>query len=193
VADGFSVTLADDPETPVRCRLLINAAGLWAPSLAASIDGLDAGNVPTAHFAKGHYFAYRGRSPFSHLVYPVPVDGGLGIHATNDLAGAARFGPDVEWTDQIEYSFEDNRTAAFAEAIRRYFPSLDAEKLAPSYTGIRPKLSAQGQPPADFAIRGPATHGVPGLVNLFGIESPGLTASLAIADHVFELLEFQAR
>ena len=138
--------------------------------------------------ARGHYFSYSGPSPFEHLIYPVPVDGGLGIHATNDLAGAARFGPDVEWIDSIDYTFSPGLKAPFIDAIRRYFPAVEPGRLNPSYTGIRPKLSGPGEPPADFEVLGPGDHGVPGMVELLGIESPGLTASLAIADHVHDLL-----
>jgi L-2-hydroxyglutarate oxidase LhgO len=139
-------------------------------------------------YAIGHYFAYQGKSPFNHLVYPIPVDGGLGIHATNDMGGSARFGPDVEWIDQIDYRFDASRKQGFVDAIRSYFPGLDADKLAPAYTGIRPKLTGPGEPAADFVVQGEDVHGVPGLVNLFGIESPGLTACLAIGDYVASML-----
>lgn len=185
--NGFEVDV--DGETIAACRCFINAAGLWAVDLAAAIDGA-AELAPVSSFlARGHYFSYAGRSPFSHLIYPVPIDGGLGIHATNDMGGAARFGPDVEWIDSIDYGFPDGLGAKFLEAIRRYFPGVDPDRLSPSYTGIRPKLSGPGETPADFTIVGPATHGVPGLVHLFGMESPALTASLAIADHVHDLLD----
>ncbi len=182
--DGFEVAV--DGDVAGSCRVFVNAAGLKAAEVAALVEGLE---PPTMSYARGHYFSYGGRSPFSHLVYPVPNDGGLGIHATNDMGGAARFGPDVEWIDEIDYGFPDNLKGRFLEAIRRYFPGVDPNRLTPSYTGIRPRLSGPGEPPADFEIAGPTTHGVDGLVNLYGIESPGLTASLAIADHVCELLE----
>ena len=186
-ADGFEVFV--DDEAVATCRLFVNAAGIWAPELAGLIEGAD-GLEPQATFlARGHYFAYAGPSPFRHLIYPVPIDGGLGIHATNDMAGAARFGPDVEWIDEVDYSFPGNLKDKFVGAIQRYFPSLDVDKLSPSYTGIRPKLSGPGVPPADFAILGPETHGVAGLVNLFGMESPALTASLAVADYVYDLVD----
>ena len=149
--------------------------------------GRDRG-APKLHLAKGHYFAYQGKSPFSHLVYPLPSGGGLGIHATNDLSGAARFGPDITWVDSINYDFDESRKPAFVAAIKNYFPALNEEKLTPAYTGIRPKLTGPGQPAADFEIRGESDHGIPGLVNLFGIESPGLTASLAIGEFVMRLL-----
>jgi len=171
-----------------RCRQLVNSAGLRATRLAARIAELDTVFVPTLRFARGHYYNYPGRSPFSHLVYPVPFDGGLGIHATNDLSGAVRFGPDAVWLDDVDYTFDESRRAGFVDSIRRFFPSLDADKLQPSYTGVRPILYASGESPADFRIDGPDVHGMPGLVNLFGIESPGLTACLAIADRVHDVL-----
>ena len=144
--------------------------------------------LPQVHYAKAHYFSYQGKSPFEHLIYPLPTDGGLGIHATNDLSGAARFGPDVTWVDEINYEFDESRKADFVNAIRSYFPGLDEERLTPAYTGIRPKLSGAGGPVRDFVIQGEADHGVAGLVNLFGIESPGLTACLAIGEYVQEIL-----
>jgi len=179
--DGFA---AEAGEYTLHCRRLINAAGPWAPSVAGTIDGLAAGHVPEAHYAKAHYFTYAGRSPFQSLVYPLPEDGGLGVHATLDLGGGARFGPDVQWVDGIDYGFDESRKPAFVEAIRRYFPELDPARLQPGYTGIRPKLAGAGAPAVDFVIQGEVTHGVPGLVNLYGIESPGLTAALAIAETV---------
>ncbi len=138
--------------------------------------------------ARGCYFTLKGRSPFSHLIYPIPTDGGLGIHLTLDLTGQARFGPDVEWIDSIDYSVDEARSRSFYQEIRRYWPGLGDDSLQPGYAGIRPKLSGPGEPPADFAIQGPAEHGIDNLVNLFGIESPGLTASLAIADVVAGML-----
>lgn len=170
------------------CRTLVNAAGLWAQELLSGLVGRGLEVIPPLHLAKGHYFSYQATSPFRHLVYPVPADGGLGIHATNDMSGMVRFGPDVVWVESVDYDFEQTRKADFVAAIRSYFPDLDESKLVPAYTGIRPKLSAAGEPPADFLIEGERDHGVPGLVNLFGIESPGLTATLAIGDHVKELL-----
>ena len=147
-----------------------------------------------AHFAKGHYFTLSGRSPFSHLVYPMPNSAGLGIHVTLDLAGRCRFGPDVtRWlsTEPLagDYAFEEGLREVFAQAIRRYWPELDSDRLQPGYTGIRPKVSGPGEAAGDFVIQGPQTHGRAGLVNLFGIESPGLTSSLAVARAVLELLE----
>jgi L-2-hydroxyglutarate oxidase LhgO len=168
----------------LEAGLVVNAAGLHAPALAARFDGLAPGSVPRAWFAKGSYYGLAGRSPFSRLIYPVPEPGGLGVHLTLDLGGQARFGPDVEWVDRIDYAVDPRRAAGFAEAIRRYWPGLPAGALQPGYAGIRPKISGPGEPPADFVIQDARVHGLPGLVNLFGIESPGLTASLAIAEEV---------
>lgn len=170
---------------PLRSRIVVNAAGLWAPSLARAI----AGRAPPARYAKGSYFSLSGRAPFSRLVYPMPDAAGLGVHLTLDLAGQARFGPDVEWIapatpDDIDYRVDPSRAAAFEADIRRYWPGLPAGALQPAYSGVRPKLSGPGEPAADFVIDGPPQHGVPGLVNLLGIESPGLTACLAIAEEV---------
>lgn len=172
----------------VRARAVVNSAGLHAPALAARIGGLDARHVPVARYCKGSYFALAGRAPFSRLVYPMHDHAGLGVHLTLDLAGQARFGPDTEWVDAIDYRVEPRRADAFYAAIRRYWPALPDGALAPAYAGIRPKIVGPGEPAADFVIQGPAVHGVPGLVNLFGIESPGLTASLAIADAVVAAL-----
>ena len=174
-------------------RWLVNAAGLWAPGLAAGIDGLGAKHVPQARYAKGNYFSLGSRAPFSHLIYPVPEAAGLGVHLTLDLAGQARFGPDVEWVtpatpEQIDYRVNPARAAAFEAAVRRYWPGLPQASLQPAYSGVRPKLEWRGEAVHDFMIHGPAEHGVGGLVNLYGIESPGLTASLAIADEVLRRL-----
>jgi L-2-hydroxyglutarate oxidase LhgO len=168
----------------VRARLLVNCAGLDASGVAASIAGFPLSRVPQAWLAKGSYFTLAGRSPFSRLVYPVPEPGGLGVHLTLDLAGEARFGPDVEWVTAIDYRVDPRRADAFYGAIRRYWPALPDGALRPAYAGIRPKIAGPGMPAADFVIEGPREHGVPGVVNLFGIESPGLTAALAIADEV---------
>jgi L-2-hydroxyglutarate oxidase LhgO len=175
-----------DPMT-LRCRLLINSAGLHAPGLAGRIAGMPPDRVPTAYYAKGNYFTLSGRSPFSRLIYPVPVPGGLGVHLTVDLGGQARFGPDVEWIDSINYTVDPSRSDSFYAAVRRYWPGLKDGALQPGYAGIRPKTVPKGAPGQDFVVQGPQTHGIPGLINLFGIESPGLTASLAIADHVLEV------
>lgn len=169
----------------LRCQVLINSAGLAAPGLASDVDP----NAPVAHFARGHYFSYSGRAPFSRLVYPVAEPGGLGVHVTLDLAGQVKFGPDVQWCDGVDYEFDASRKADFAEAIERYFPDLDVHRLQPDYVGIRPKISGPGEPAADFRIDGVAVHGAQGLINLLGIESPGLTSSLAIAERVAALVE----
>ena len=192
MSDGFELAV-DGSADPVTCKTLVNSAGLFAGDLADAIEGFPVDARPPVRYAIGHYYAYQGKSPFNHLVYPVPVDGGLGIHATNDMGGSARFGPDVEWVDRIDYDFDDTRKERFAEAIRRYFPTLDESRLASAYTGIRPKLSGPGEAAHDFVIQGAEAHGVPGLVNLFGIESPGLTAALAIGDHVAEMVTLQER
>jgi L-2-hydroxyglutarate oxidase LhgO len=180
--NAFVVEVDDAPV--LTASACVNSAGLGAPDLAARIVGLDARFVPTPYYAIGHYFTLQGRSPFHRLVYPVAEKAGLGIHVTLDLAGQARFGPDVKWIDRVDYAFDEARCQSFAAAIRRYYPALDATKLQPAYTGIRPKITAPGESAADFVVQGPSVHGVAGLVNLYGIESPGLTASLPIADAV---------
>jgi L-2-hydroxyglutarate oxidase LhgO len=182
--DGIEFQVGDER---FECVTLINSAGLGAVELMSDALCL-ADNAPTMHLAKGHYFSYQGKSPFGHLIYPLPSGGGLGIHATNDLAGVARFGPDVTWVDSLDYEFDESRKADFVAAIKNYFPDLDADRLIPGYTGIRPKLHGPDEPAPDFLIQGERDHGVRGLVNLMGIESPGLTASLAIAEHVYGLL-----
>ena len=189
--DGHVVQVGGDAPTELHARVVVNAAGLWAPDLAAGFDGLDRSRVPQARYAKGNYYALAGRAPFSHLIYPVPEEAGLGVHLTLDLAGQARFGPDVEWitpssADAIDYVVDPRRADGFEAAIRRYWPGLASNALQPAYSGVRPKLALPGE--ADFIVQGPAEHGVHGLVNLFGIESPGLTASLALADEVLARL-----
>ncbi|MBB2959800.1 NAD(P)/FAD-dependent oxidoreductase [Methylobacterium sp. R2-1] len=167
---------------------LVNAAGLGAQALARRIEGLALGSVPRQVLAKGSYFGCGGRSAFSRLIYPAPVEGGLGIHLTLDLAGRMRFGPDVEWVETPNYAVDPARAKNFEAAIRRYWPGLPDGRLVPDYAGIRPKLSGPGEPAADFRIDGPAEHGLPGFVQLFGIESPGLTASLSLAEAVADQL-----
>ena len=169
-------------------RAVVNSAGLFAQDVARSIEGFPAERIPPAHYCKGNYFSLSGRSPFSRLVYPAPEAAGLGVHLTLDLAGQARFGPDVEWIERIDYDVDPGRAEVFYKAIRGYWPGLPDGALQPAYSGIRPKLQARGEPARDFLLQGPSDHGVAGLVNLFGIESPGLTASLAIGDAVLELL-----
>jgi L-2-hydroxyglutarate oxidase LhgO len=171
----------------LQCRLLVNSAGLAAPAIARAIDGMPADRVPTIYYAKGNYFSCSTRAPFSRLIYPVPEPGGLGVHLTIDLGGQAKFGPDVEWIDEIDYAVDPARAERFYPAIRRYWPTLPDGALMPSYSGIRPKIVPPAVARQDFVIQGPQDHGVAGLVNLFGIESPGLTSSLAIADEVARL------
>jgi L-2-hydroxyglutarate oxidase LhgO len=182
--DGLAVSFGGDPRPALTARVLVNAAGLYAPALASAVEGLAAPYKPKAYYAKGGYFSLSGRSPFSRLIYPVPEPGGLGVHLTLDLAGRARFGPDVEWVEAVDYTVDPARAERFYGAVRAYWPGLRDGALSPAYAGVRPKLSGPGEPAADFRVDGPAEHGVAGLVNLFGIESPGLTASLALADLV---------
>jgi L-2-hydroxyglutarate oxidase LhgO len=163
---------------------VVNAAGLGAQALARRIDGYPAGKVPRLVLGKGNYFGFAGRPVFSRLIYPTPIDGGLGVHVTLDLAGRMRFGPDVEWIDEENYSVDPRRADAFYDRIRGYWPGLPPDSLVPDYCGIRPKLTGPGEPAADFMIAAEPTHGMPRLVNLFGIESPGLTSSLSLAEEV---------
>ena len=185
---GIDVFVNGEARPSLSANLLINSAGLAAPDLARRVEGLPASCVPQSWLARGVYFSLSGRAPFRRLVYPLPEPGGLGIHLTLDLAGQARFGPDVEWIGEIDYRVDAGRAAAFAEAIRLYWPGLDPSRLVPAYAGIRPKLSGPGMKAADFRIDGPNALGGLPLVNLFGIESPGLTSCLAIADLVAGLL-----
>jgi len=184
----WAIYVDDSAEPAATVDIVINSGGLSAQQIAAQTEGLDPATVPTLHLARGVYFSYSGASPFQHLIYPIPEPGGLGTHLTFDLAGQIRFGPDVEWISKIDYRVDPNRHAKFVEGARRIWADIDPSKLRPSFAGIRPKLSGPGEPAADFAILGPSDHGLPGLVGLFGIESPGLTASLAIADMVLEKL-----
>jgi L-2-hydroxyglutarate oxidase LhgO len=190
---GFTLEMGGAAPMTLECRLLVNSAGVHAPALACCIAGVPAGSIPRGYFCRGVYFTLSGRSPFRHLIYPVPEAAGLGVHLTLDLAGQARFGPDVEWIDAIDYRVDPRRGERFYAAIRSYWPGLADGALQPGYAGIRPKISGPAEPAADFVIQGPAEHGVPGLVNLYGIESPGLTAALAIADHVAALLDSPAQ
>jgi L-2-hydroxyglutarate oxidase LhgO len=185
--DQLELLIGGSHPMPLQCRLLVNAAGLQAPALARTIRGMPADRIPAAYYAKGSYFTLSGRSPFSRLIYPVPSPGGLGVHLTLDIAGQARFGPDIEWVDKIDYTVDPKRAGSFYAAIRRYWPDLKDDSLQPGYAGIRPKIVPPNVAVQDFVIQGPATHGLPGLINLFGIESPGLTASLALADAVRDM------
>jgi L-2-hydroxyglutarate oxidase LhgO len=189
--DGLRIETSEagtDRSFELKTSIFINACGLRAPLVASSIAGLPDRFVPRTRFAKGNYFSAAGKTPFTHLIYPVPEEGGLGVHLTLDLDGRMRFGPDVEWIDEIEYSVDPKRADRFYDEIRKYWPKLRDGSLQPAYSGIRPKLSIAGELATDFVIEGPATHGVKGLVNLFGIESPGLTSCLSIAKHVSDLI-----
>lgn len=188
-AGGLELEVGGAEPMRLGCRTFVNSAGLGAQTLARALDGLPAATVPKQVLAKGNYFSLSGiKPPFRRLVYPIPPEGGLGVHVTLDLAGQVRFGPDVEWTDRIDYTVDARRADAFYDVVRRYWPGLPDGALAPAYCGVRPKLTGPGEPAADFLIQGPDAHGVPGLVNLYGIESPGLTSCLAIADEVAALL-----
>ena len=187
VPDGFELCVGGPQPTRLRCRELVNAGGLGAVRLARAIAGLPATHVPEAFLSKGSYFVLDGRVPFARLIYPVPIPGGAGIHLTLDMAGQARFGPDVEMVELEEYGVDPTRAPLFAAAISRYWPTLPRDRLRPGYAGIRPKIV----PPyrnQDFVLQGPEAHGQAGLVNLFGIESPGLTSCLAIANRVVALI-----
>lgn len=171
--------------TELACKVLVNAAGLNAVALAERMDGLEQSRLPQAHYAKGNYFTLAGKAPFSRLIYPVPEKAGLGVHLTLDLGGQAKFGPDVQWVDDpTDLQVDPRRGDAFYAEVRKYWPALADGALQAGYAGMRPKINATHEAAADFMIQGPAEHGVPGLVNLLGIESPGLTSSLAIADEV---------
>jgi L-2-hydroxyglutarate oxidase LhgO len=190
-ADGFVLHVGGS--APIQCSVLVNSAGLRAPTVARNMAGYRAELAPAEYYAKGNYYSLARRSPFSRLVYPVPEPGGLGVHLTLDLAGQARFGPDVEWVERIggkdDYAVDPRRAERFYAAIRRYWPALPDGALTPGYSGIRPKTAAPSEPAPDFQIQGPRQHAVPGLVHLFGIESPGLTASLALAKAVLAELD----
>jgi L-2-hydroxyglutarate oxidase LhgO len=187
LADRIELESGGDAPMSLECSLLVNAAGLGASAVARGIDGMPIDLIPPAYLAKGNYFSCSARAPFSRLIYPVPEPGGLGVHLTLDMAGQARFGPDVEWVETIDYTVDPARAERFYPAIRRYWPTLPDGALMPSYSGIRPKIVPPAVARQDFLIQGPRDHGLAGLINLFGIESPGLTSSLAIADHVGEL------
>jgi L-2-hydroxyglutarate oxidase LhgO len=183
----WEVTCGSGADYRISCDVLVNAAGLSAQKVAAAIEQMPATAVPPLNLARGCYFSCSGRSPFRRLIYPVPAQAGLGIHLTLDMAGQARFGPDVEWISSLDYSVDPARAQRFYAGIRRYWPKLPDDSLQPAYAGIRPKLCGPGEPDADFLIQGPAQHGLAGLVQLFGIESPGLTSALAIAELVRQL------
>jgi L-2-hydroxyglutarate oxidase LhgO len=190
ISGGFVLHVGEET---FESGILVNSAGLRAPSVAKGIEGYDRGLAPGEFYAKGNYYSLARKNPFSRLIYPVPEPGGLGVHVTLDLGGQARFGPDVEWIERIgqanDYAVDPRRAERFYAAIRRYWPGLPDGALLPGYSGIRPKTAGPGEPAPDFRIQGPGEHGIPGLVHLFGIESPGLTASLALADAVLGQIE----
>jgi L-2-hydroxyglutarate oxidase LhgO len=186
---GWEVTFGGVESGTLTVDAVINSAGLGAQAIARATEGYAPSRVPRLVLAKGNYFGFNGRPVFSHLIYPAPVEGGLGTHVTLDMAGRMRFGPDVEWTEREHYDLDVSRASAFYKSIRTYWPGLPDDSLVPDYCGIRPKLTGPGEPPADFMIDGPDDHGLPGLVQLFGIESPGLTSSLSIADEVVAYLD----
>lgn len=184
--DAIVLEVGADETTELAARVVINSAGLHAQELARHIAGIPAHSIPPTLYAKGNYYVLQGKAPFKHLVYPVPEPGGLGVHLTLDLAGQAKFGPDVEWVEKLDYTVDPARAERFYRAIRRYWSSLPEGALRPGYAGIRPKLSGPDAAAADFLIQGPEAHGVRGLINLYGIESPGMTSALAIAELVAE-------
>ncbi len=186
--DGIEIAVGGAEPLRLGCRLLINCAGHGAQGLGRALQGLPPATVPRQVLAKGNYFSFSGKHPFRRLVYPIPPEASLGVHVVLDLAGQIRFGPDVEWVDRVEYGVDPGRAASFYATIRQYWPNLPDGSLSPAYCGIRPKLTGPGEPAADFVIQGPEGHGIPGLINLYGIESPGLTSCLAIADEVASLL-----
>jgi len=185
--DGIVLRVGGESETIIKTQRVVNAAGLSAHKVAGALRGLAPRFIPPVYFAKGNYFSINGK-PFRRPIYPLPENDGLGIHATVDLGGQVRFGPDVEWVDDLDYEVNSARARSFYAAVRRYYPALRYGTLRPAYCGIRPKLKPEGAVAQDFVIQGAETHGIEGLVNLFGIESPGLTAALAIADRVAEML-----
>ncbi|MEW6993888.1 NAD(P)/FAD-dependent oxidoreductase [Colwelliaceae bacterium MEBiC 14330] len=187
---GFSVKLSSQGEPiTLACKYLINCAGLHSEALAHKIVGLKASFIPKIHWCRGHYFSYQGKSPFQQLIYPIPSDNGLGIHASLDIAGQLKFGPDTQYVDELDYDFPDRLKVKFINQVSKYFPNIDANKLQPAYAGIRPKLQGKHDTFKDFVIQTSEVHQLAGLVNLFGIDSPGLTSSLAIAQHVSTKLQ----
>ena len=186
---GFELEIGGADGMKIQTKMLINCAGMSAPAVAQKIEGLDPNQIPKAYFAKGNYFSLSGKSPFKHLIYPTPEPGGLGVHLTLDMGGQAKFGPDVEWLDieneeQIDYTVDPKRAEGFYEAVRRYWPGIKDGALQPDYSGVRAKIVPPDTPAGDFCFNGPEDHGLHGLYNLYGFESPGLTSSLAIAKHL---------
>lgn len=185
---GIRIDCGGDTPMSVVADLVINCGGLWAQSIASTIDGVPMASVPPTYYCKGNYYTLSGRPPFTRPIYPVPEKAGLGVHVTVDLGGQVRFGPDVEWVDGIDYDVDPGRADRFYDAVRKYYPHLPDGAIQPGYAGIRPKIQAPGEPARDFVIQGPDDHGIAGLISLYGIESPGMTSSLAIADHVLKLI-----
>jgi L-2-hydroxyglutarate oxidase LhgO len=187
--EGILLRVGGDEPTELLCRAVVNSAGFHAQAVARTLAGIPPQTIPPTYYAIGHYYTLAAPSPFSHLIYPVARRDWLGVHVTIDLGNRVKFGPDFAWIDRIDYRFDESHEEAFYTAIRRYFPGLKDGTLQPGYTGIRPKIHGPTEPAPDFMIQGPREHGVAGLVNLYGIESPGLTSSLAIADYVAALLD----
>lgn len=187
VSNGIQIQLGDADQSLILAKTVINAAGLYACDVARSIEGVRESAIPKPYYAIGHYFTMSGKSPFKHLIYPVAGHGYLGVHVTLDMGGQVRFGPDIEWIDSVDYAFDDSRRQRFIDAVARYYPAVLNKEVNPSYTGIRPKISGPQDPSADFLIQTEQEHGVPGLINLLGMESPGLTSCLSIADFVAKL------
>ncbi len=188
-SNGFELVIGGVDGMQLQTKLLINCAGLSAPAVAKQIEGLDPASIPKAYFAKGNYFSLSGKSPFSRLIYPIPEPGGLGVHLTLDMGGQAKFGPDVEWLEidgeeQIDYAVDPQRGDHFYAAVRRYWPELKDGSLQADYSGVRAKIVPPNAPAGDFYFEGPGQHQLDGLFNLYGFESPGLTSSLAIAQHL---------
>jgi len=186
--DGIRVVCGGDAPMSLTADLVINSAGLWAQSVAATIAGIPADTIPPTYYCKGNYYTLSGKPPFRRPIYPVPEKAGLGVHVTVDLGGQVRFGPDVEWVDRIDYDVDPARADKFYTAVRKYYPALEDGAIQPGYSGIRPKIQAPDEAARDFVIQGPDDHSIPGLINLYGIESPGMTSSLAIADYVRKLI-----
>ena len=186
--DGIRIDCGGTAPISLTADIVVNSAGLWAQSIAASIGGVPAESVPPTYYCKGNYYTLSGRPPFQRPIYPVPEKAGLGVHVTVDLGGQVRFGPDVEWVDSIDYDVDPSRADKFYAAVRKYYPALKDGAIQPGYSGIRPKIQAPDEAARDFVIQGPQDHGIPGLINLYGIESPGMTSSLAIADYVQNLI-----
>jgi L-2-hydroxyglutarate oxidase LhgO len=190
--DGIALDVGGAQPMTIKGGIVVNSAGLGAQAVAAGIAGIPAETIPPIHYAKGNYFTLGGRSPFSRPIYPVPGTASLGVHSTIDMGGQVKFGPDVEWIEAIDYAVDAARADVFYDVIRRYYPALPDGALQPGYAGIRPKLQAPGEPAKDFVVQGAEIHGIDGLVNLYGIESPGLTSSLALADRVAQELGLDA-